>query len=206
MHELTLFHTAEVHRQTFDALAEKIAAEATLSHVVRPDWLERAQQGIDPSLATEIADAVGSVEHALCTCTTIGDVAEQAGALRIDWPMMQKAASTRRPTLLVYCLESTLTPSTTLLARAYKNIGIEPMIEPLPLTDLWQLFENGTIREFEQAICQRVKEALRTRPEIASVVLAQASMAGVAALIKTDVPVLSSPETALRAALSLPDA
>lgn len=206
MHELTLFHTAEVHRQTFDALAERIASGAQLSHVVRPDWLERAQNGMDTRMRTEIADAVGSAKNALCTCTTIGEVAEDAGALRIDWPMMQKAAGSNGPTLLVYCLESTKAPSKALLERAYESIGVKPMVETLPLTDLWELFEKGSVSEFHRAIAERISDALLTCPGIASVVLAQASMAGTATLIQGNIPVLSSPETALKAALGLPDA
>ena len=69
MTDLTLFHTADVHVATFDALAP----EADLTHVVRTDWLERAQTGVDAALRQEIAEAIRAAEGpSLCTCTTIG--------------------------------------------------------------------------------------------------------------------------------------
>lgn len=96
MTDLTLFHTADVHRITFDKLAQRIAPDAELTHVVRSDWLDRAQGGIDRDLSEEIQSAISAVPNALCTCTTIGLVARAAGALRVDWPMMQEAARSGR--------------------------------------------------------------------------------------------------------------
>ena len=203
MADLTLFHTAEVHCATFDALAARIAPGVRLTHVVRPDWLARAQNGIDADLAAEITAALAEAPVALCTCTTIGSVAERAGALRIDAPMMQAAARSGGPVLLVCCLESTRAPSTALLEAAFAAEGTPVRIAHLDLSDLWPLFTEGDGDPFADEIARRVESALAAQPDLSAVVLAQASMAGAQARVRvrSDVPVLASPELALRAAL-----
>ena len=204
MTDLTLLHTAEVHRATFDRLAARIAPAARLHHVVRPDWLARAQGGIGPTLAEEITRTIAAAPGpVLCSCTTLGPVAAKAGAIRIDTPMMAAAARTGGPVLMAYCLESTRTPSRALLEAAFADRGITGDIRELDLRPLWPLFEAAEEQLFASAIAAGVTQALDAVPEITCVVLAQASMAGAAALIATDVPILSSPELALRAALGL---
>lgn len=199
MAALTLFHTADVHVATFDRLAPK----ADLTHVVRPDWLERAQGGMDTDLRQEITQAIKAAPGAsLCTCTTIGAVAEEAGATRIDWPMMQKAAEIGRPVMLAYCLETTLAPSTALLERAFLDQGISPEIRSLPLTGLWHHFADGESDRFHRQIAEWITTSLTLVSDTKCVVLAQASMAGAAQYIDSDVPVLASPEIAARALLA----
>lgn len=204
MTDLTLIHTAEVHRATFDRLAARTAPGARLAHIVRPDWLARAQGGIGADLAAEITDTIRTVAGpVLCTCTTLGPLAADAGAIRIDAPMMAEAARIGGPVLMAYCLESTRTPSRTLLEAAFTAAGMTPDLRLLDLSAAWRLFETGQTESFAATLAAEIAEALRTAPEIACVVLAQASMAGAAAHLNGTVPVLSSPETALRAALGL---
>jgi len=197
--DLTLFHTAEVHVSTFEALAP----EAQLAHVVRPEWLERAQGGIDAELAHEITQAIEAVQGpVLCSCTTIGAVAEKAGATRIDWPMMQKAAEIGGPVMLAYCLDSTLAPSTALLERAFLELGKSPEIRSLPLTGLWHHFTAGDVDRFHRQIAEWVGTSLSLVSDTSCVVLAQASMAGAAKHIDSNVPVLTSPEIAISSLLA----
>ncbi|UWQ78656.1 hypothetical protein K3725_15270 [Leisingera sp. S132] len=198
MPDLTLLHTAELHVGTFRALAPG----AELDQQVRADWLERAQGGIDAGLRAEIASAVAAADGpVLCTCTTLGPAAEDAGAIRIDWPMMQEAARTGGPVLMAYCLESTAGPSEALLRRAFG--AREPELTCLELGRHWPLFECGDSTGFAAAIAADVAEALAAM-DFACVVLAQASMAGAAELLREQsrVPVLASPEIAVRALLA----
>lgn len=200
---LTLLHTAELHRGAFDALRDRIAPGAELRHVVRPDWLERAKDGTPGDVAAEIAEAVGAASGpVLCSCTTIGAAAEAAGAMRIDWPMMQAAARSGGTVMLAYAAESTLEPSRTLLERAMVAEGEAGPIRLLSLAAFWPLFKAGEHEAFEAAIASAIREAVPDVEGLGAVVLAQASMAGAARRLgDLEVPVLASPELALRAAL-----
>lgn len=194
MPKFSLFHTAEIHAQTFDALSQ----EAELTHVVRPDWLQRAQGGINADLRTEIQRAIQAAQDpVLCSCTTIGEVAEEAGAVRIDWPMMQEAARLGGPVLLAYCLSSTAAPSEALLRRAFGKE--DPEVSHLHLDQHWPLFAAGETEDFADALAGSIQEAVHAG-DFACVVLAQASMAGAAEKLCaiSPVPVLASPELAAK--------
>ncbi|WP_299846508.1 hypothetical protein [uncultured Roseovarius sp.] len=201
---LSLVHTAEVHSDTFDALRDRIAPGLALHHHIRTDWLDRAQVGMSPELAQEIRQTVqDSHQPVICTCTTIAPVAENAGAIRIDQPMMQEAARLGGPVIMAYCLESTKEPSLELLLYTLLMEKSQGTAHLLPLTHLWPLFMSGRIKDFHAEIASAIREKIDDFPPTACVVLAQASMAGAAALL-TDlpVPVLTSPELALRAGLA----
>ena len=194
MPKFSLFHTAEIHAQTFDALCPDV----DLHHVVRPDWLQRAQGGIDAALRREIQSAIRAEQGpVLCSCTTLGEVAEEVGAVRIDWPMMQEAARLGGPVLLAYCLASTAAPSEALLRRAFGEE--DPEVRHLLLDQHWPLFEAGKSQDFAAALADSIQEAVQAGG-YACVVLAQASMAGAADELRdiATVPVLASPALAAK--------
>lgn len=201
---ITLLHTTEAHRASFDALRDRIAPGISLLHHVRPDFLRRAQAGRDDTLNAEIiAEVSRAPGPVLCTCTTIGPIAARAGALRIDGPMMQAAAGRGGPVILAYCLESTRAPSLALLDAALEDAGHPGPVHLLPLTRVWPLFTSGAHDAFHRAIAEGVRRALSQAPDVRTVVLAQASMAGAASLLDDlGIPVLVSPDSALRAALA----
>lgn len=201
---VTLMHTSPVHVATFDGLRDKLAPDVELIHEVREDWLARVREhGVDEGLAKEIAGLVGTAQGpVLCTCSTLGKAAALAGAIRIDAPMMQRAAESGGTVLLVYVLDSTREASETLLREALENAGRPGDYELLGLPALWELFERGDHVGFTDAITVAVTEQVQKQAGIGVVVLAQASMAGAAdALNALPVVALSSPALALQAAL-----
>ena len=204
---VSLIHTAQVHCASFDALRDQIAPDQDIHHIVRPDWLERAQNGIDADLRSEISETIRAADgNVLCTCSTIGAVAETSGALRIDWPMMQVAAKTGGPVLLVYCLESTVKPSSLLLERAIAEHGGGQCVFTLDLSQSWALFVSGDIGGFSSVISKGVRNEVARRSTLTAVVLAQASMAcATTDLADLSIPVLSSPRLALKTLLGLTD-
>lgn len=200
---VTLLHTTESHCATFNELRDRISPGTELVHIVRPDFLARAQSGVSRALSRDIAqvvqEATGTV---LCTCTTIGSAARTAGAIRIDLPMMQAAARVGGPILLTYCLESTRAQSRHILQAEMTAASMEGPVHELFLGEFWPLFEAGQTEAFRAVVASAVRAHLAENPDMAAIVLAQASMAGAAAML-TDVavPVFSSPELALRAAI-----
>ncbi|WP_380054637.1 hypothetical protein ACFE33_14045 [Falsihalocynthiibacter sp. SS001] len=203
---LTLLHTAQVHQETFDRLRAAIAPQAVLAHHIRADWLEVVQRDgitarLRDDLRTFVEDSEGPV---LCTCTSLGPAAEALGALRIDTPMMEIAAQSAAPILVVYVLQSTAIPTLSHLLHACERAGNTPPIIELYLPDTWPLFQANNTSKFTQEIAKAIRGTLANHPEIGTVVLAQASMAGAARML-ADMPqtVLTSPETALKSALAL---
>ncbi len=202
---LTLLHTAEFHVPAFDALRASIAPGAAMQQQVRTDWLARAKSGGDATLAAEITDTVRRAHGpVICTCTTIGDLAEAAGAQRIDRPMMARAADIGGPVLMAYCLHSTEETSLGALRGAFDAEGKPADITPLFLGQYWPFFEAGEVDEFHAMLGAAIGAVAEdTAPSC--IVLAQASMAGAAEkLTRLGIPVLSSPELALRAGFGLP--
>lgn len=202
---ITLLHTAEAHPARFDRIRDTIAPDTTLNHIVRPRWLQRAEDGGGAALEEEIAGVIARAQGpVLCTCTTLGPVAESAGAMRVDWPMMRAAARAQGPVLMAFCLESTYVPSLALLERALAEEGTPQKVYPLPMPQYWPLFEAGETDAFDAVIAGEVRQAVAAQGDVAAVVLAQASMAGAAARLEDlGIPVLSSPELALRAVLDV---
>lgn len=117
MTRLTLLHTADAHVDYFAALVGQMAQDIDLHQEVHAPWLARAQQG-DATLKADIAKTVAAHLQAglvMCTCSTIGPMAEAAGALRVDRPMMAQAAHIGGTILLAYALASTREVSANLL-------------------------------------------------------------------------------------------
>ena len=199
---LTLLHTSPIHVATFDSLRDTIAPNAALTHIVREDLLDRARtEGLSDQILAEITALItGANGPVLCTCTTLGEIAEQAGAIRIDRPLMQAAADTGGPIMLAYCLESTAQPSLSLLQQEMKVAGNANPIDPLFIAAAWPFFEAEDTVRFASEIASVIRAHLDSK--ITCIVLAQASMAGATApLAGLGIPVLSSPELAVRFAL-----
>lgn len=201
---LTFLHTAQVHCATFDGLRDRLTPDTPLEHIVRKDWLDRARAGIDDQLRGEVIQKIQSIRTpVICTCTTLGEIAEAAGAIRIDRPMMRRAAETWGDVLLVYTLKSTEIPSRTLLQQEMEKAGNSGQIAPLNLERHWHLFESGHPHAFARGIATDIRTALTQRSGIKTVVLAQASMAGAAMLLSDlQIPVLASPVLALKEGLA----
>jgi len=193
---LTLLHTAAVHVDTFTALRDQIAPNAELTHLVHPELLAEAQDGITPELEQRIETLVSGAVPMICTCTTIGEVAARYGATRIDQPMMRQAVGMGR-VLMAFALESTRAPSRDLFLA---ESGQEEDLTLLDLSEHWPLFEAGDTAAFHAAIAQTIT-AVHDGFDV--IVLAQASMAGAAKMLALPIPVLSSPELALRDGLGL---
>lgn len=124
---LALLHTSPVHVPVFDALRDAGHPGLALRHLVREDLLARARESgpeavvgeIRSTLAGAVADGARAV---LCTCSTIGAVAEAESAtlgvpvLRVDRPMAAAAAAHDRVVVLA-SITDTLVPTLALLAE-----------------------------------------------------------------------------------------
>ena len=207
---LALLHTSPVHVPVFDALRDEAHPGLELRHLVAEDLLERARvdgpAAVAGDVRARVRDAVGRGARAvLCTCSTIGGVAEAAAAeagvpvLRVDRPMAAEAVaagsrvvggapqgSTRRPT--GGCVEEEA-------RRVGRSVGVRTVL----VQGAWECFEAGDPAGY----VRRVAEAADAVTDADVIVLAQASMAPAGTLTTTPVPVLSSPRAGLAAAVRL---
>ncbi|MFJ2092920.1 aspartate/glutamate racemase family protein [Streptomyces sp. NPDC087901] len=204
---LALLHTSPVHVPVFDALRDAHHPGLVLRHLVHKDLLDRAGvQGpetvtgdVEALVAAAVADGATAV---LCTCSTIGGVAESVGArlgvpvLRVDRPMAAAAVRAGRVTVLA-ALHSTLEPTCALLAQEAEQAG-EPGLEvrTVLVDGAWGRFEAGD----HDGYLDLVAAAVDAVTEADVIVLAQASMAGAVTRTATRIPVLSSPRPGLDAA------
>lgn len=199
---LLFLHTSPVHVATFDELLAALGATVQSRHIVDESLLDDARAGgLTPALAervrARIAEA-GDRAVVLCTCSTIGGVAEQAGALRVDRAMAEQAVARGPRIILAAALASTLEPTRRLLEDAAAGRPIQ--IVELLCAEAWASFEAGDRPAYLAAIAA----ALRANAAAGDViVLAQASMAGAADLCPDlAIPILSSPRLGLEAALA----
>jgi hypothetical protein len=210
---LALLHTHKGHPAAFDAIAARVAPGLRLAHVVRPGLLERAtaEGRVSPSLAAEVAAEVRAAAAdagagaVLCTCSTIGAAAEAADAgvpvIRVDRPMAAAAVKAGRRILVVACLATAAEPALDLIEEEARRAGTAVQTRVELFAGAWAHFLDGDTQRYLRAVADGT---MLVRRDADVVVLAQASMAGAAALLQDlPVPVLSSPAAGLAAAASL---
>ncbi|MEU5432597.1 aspartate/glutamate racemase family protein [Streptomyces sp. NPDC020719] len=208
--ELTVLHTAMVHVPVFDALRDEDHPGLGLRHLVYPELLGRAQ-GAGPSGAAEatrtvLSEAVAEGATAvLCTCSTIGAIAEAAGAelgipvLRVDRPMAAAAVAHGPRVVVIAALESTVASSLALLREEAAAAGREVSPRTVLVDRAWKLFESGDTVGYHWAVAEAIEEVR----DADAIVLAQASMTPATELVPSQIPVLTSPRLGLAAAARL---
>lgn len=205
-------HTADVHVATFTKLYAEMAPNAVVTQAVRTDWLADARRtGLTDTLRADVSallqDAAGRHDAVLCTCSTLGPIAETLNStsphiIRIDTPLMQTAAAHTGTILVAFCLESTRTPTVELLTATYVGLGKPPRFQAVLCADAWRFFECGDSFGFAAAIANAVRAAAARIDDLGCIVLAQASMAAAASLLHDlPRPVYSSPRLAVEATL-----
>jgi Asp/Glu/hydantoin racemase len=203
---LALVHTSSAHVPVFDALRDEDHQGLELRHFVEEELLARAgREG--PEAVTEdvrallrqaVADGARAV---LCTCSSIGGVAEAAAAeagvpvLRVDRPMAAAAVACGARVVVLGTVRSTLRPTADLVEEEAGRAGRPVDVRTLLVDGAWQSFESG---DFE-GYARRVAAAADEVTDADAIVLAQASMAPAQHLTRTPVPVLSSPRPGLAA-------
>ncbi len=209
---LTLFHTAPSNVATFDRLLAELAAAVPVNHIIDESVLRdaRAAGAVTTEIAGRIANTIRDAAKQdarviLCTCSTIGGCAEGAGqsvsipVMRVDRPMAERAVATGSRIVVAATLASTLEPTRELILDEARKAGKEVQIIELFCDGAWAKLEPEGEAAYFAEIAKWLREAASSGDVIT---LAQASMAGAAALCSDlPIPVLSSPRLGLEAAL-----
>jgi hypothetical protein len=212
MKSLLFLHTSPAHIATFTNLVANHAPHIEAMHLVDESLLQEArEQGITPVLRERVYQTIqnaGTAETAVivCTCSTIGGVAEQFSTterpiLRVDRAMAEQAVALGNHILLVAALASTLEPTRHLMQEVAEQAGQPIHVTELLCADAWPYFEQGDLVGYHSAIAEQIRNH---GASVDVIVLAQASMAGAAELC-TDItiPMLSSPRLGVEAALKM---
>ena len=205
---LALLHTSPLHIPVFDALRDEDHPGLELRHLVAPELLARARDEGPEAVAEDVTAALhraaanAGVRAVLCTCSTIGEVAERAAGevavpvVRGDRPMAAAAVAAGPRITVLATVESTLAPTLALIEdearRANRPVRAHAQVVP----DAWTRFEAGDT----EGCARLVATTADTVTDTDVIVLAQASMTAATELTATTVPILSSPRPGLAAA------
>lgn len=209
---LTFLHTSPLHIKTFNDLLERSGARPNVNHLLHEALLDEAKAArtvtdrVAAKLEAVIKEAAATSAVILCTCSTLGGVAEglaetyNMAILRVDRPMAEQAVRQGKKIAVVAALASTLEPTRLLLEEAARLANKEVEIRLSVCEGAWAEFEAGDVAAYHASIARHLTELAADADVI---VLAQASMMGAVALVNVAPPVLSSPELGLAAALEL---
>jgi hypothetical protein len=209
---LAFLHTAHVHVETFSRLVRDVDPTIPVRHEVQESLLADAlaagtiTDGIRSAIAAVVqALADGGAKVIVCTCSTLGGVAEAVPVsdcvvMRIDRPMAEQAVASGRRILVVAALRSTLPPTGALLRQIASDAGRSIDVVEVLCGRAWRLFELGDHPGYAGEIAKTI-EATALPGDV--VLLAQASMAPAAERVRhLGLPVLSSSKSGVEAAVS----
>lgn len=209
---IAFLHTSPVHVDTFAGLMRTYAPDCAVQHLVDEALLRDAQTlGVeDVTIVARVTQRMNEASEngacvVVCTCSTIGGIAEKVDAhgrflpMRIDRAMADEAVERGEQILIVAALESTIGPTQRLVEDSAATRGRPVNIRTMVVKSAWPFFLRGNLVAYNAQIEQAIRDQAGNGD---IVVLAQASMAAVGnAFIASDVQVLSSPELGVRRAI-----
>lgn len=211
---LALLHTAAANVEPFEQLAKELAPDISLQHFVDESLIAEAIEhgGVTPELKRRVTTAVlnatdGGASAVLCTCSSIGPGVEVARPftdrpiIRIDDPMARIAVTTGTRIIVAATLKSTLAPTKEIVQRAADEQGKEIEITEVLCDSAWSAFKSGDREGYIVEIVKSLEAAAESGADV--IVLAQASMAGAADRLASDIPVLTSPRSGFEEAVRI---
>ncbi|MFI5674347.1 aspartate/glutamate racemase family protein [Streptomyces cellulosae] len=202
---LALLHTSPLHVPVFDALRDVDHPGLELRHLVDEELLSRARAEGPEAVAGDVRAALRraaglGARAVLCTCSTIGQVAEAAAGigvpvLRVDRPMASAAVALGPRVVVLATVESTFGPTVALIEEEARRAGRPVAVRTRLVPGAWERFETGDA----EGHLRLVSAAADAVTDADAIVLAQASMTPAQHLTTTTVPVLSSPRPGLAA-------
>jgi aspartate/glutamate racemase len=206
-------HTVPALAPRFDADLTSMVPGATAVHVVDAELLATAiRSGVDERVDAAVAEhiahlAAEGADAVLVTCSSIGESVENAAAaaslpvVRVDAQLAVDAIAAAGPggrIVVLATLDATLGPTGRILERAATEASEPPTVRAYVVPDAAAARAAGDTERHDRLVAEAVREAAA---EADVIVLAQASMAQAADAANVDVPVLTSPSSALRAVI-----
>ena len=201
--KIAFLYTLEANKVLFHPYIDQYLADksVTISHHVNEQLLKQAMaDGLTSNVVNLVQREVQEIaltgaDIIICTCSTIGDAAEQtmditARVIRVDRPMAENAVLNSSIHVLA-ALESTIEPTLKLLEQCAKLLKQSPAITCEVIPGAWKYYAAGDTVSYAKAIAKHIEH--NDFPGD-SIILAQASMAPAIQYIEQgSVPILSSP-------------
>jgi Asp/Glu/hydantoin racemase len=211
---LALVHTTALTVPAMKDLAARVAPDVRVVNILDDSLLAdviaagSVTNAVHSRLESYVAQARGLGADAVMTCcSSVGAVFDRLNApelpvLRVDRPMAQRAVQTGQRIGVIATVGTTLEPTAQLIRDTARELGKAVNLETVLVDGAFAALQAGHADEHD-ALVTRALEALLERVDV--VVLAQASMARLVAGLNSPppVPVLSSPESGLEAALNV---
>jgi hypothetical protein len=194
---IACLHTAESNAALFEAAAAALPGGALrLTHRIRPDLLREPTPETLAEAAEVLRALAAGADAVLLTCSTIGEAAAQVTqapcpVLRADAALAEAATRAGGLTHVLYAAPSTRAPTQAIFEAAAQQTGAT--LDLRLVQGAWDLFLAGELAAYHA----RIAAAATGLP--GRIVLAQASMAGAAALM-TEAPPLTIPAVSVMAA------
>ncbi|AYG58481.1 aspartate/glutamate racemase family protein [Rhizobium jaguaris] len=208
---IACLHTAESNIAIYEDAAKQLGLPAgSLHHHVRADLLFAAERagGLTPDIEAETAAVLQRLaqdaDAIVLNCSTLGPAALLAGKsavpiVRADGVLAENAVKAGGKVTVLCTTETTVAPTTQLFKEAAKTTGAE--IEIRLIDRAWVLFRAGEQEVYLARIAEAAEAAYREGAK--TVVFAQASMTGAAALLGDEYArPMSGPTAALQAAMT----
>lgn len=210
MLRISCLHTADSNISTFEAARRQLRLDdVVLRHRVRADLLAAAETAGGPTqpilerAAAELRALAVGADAVLLTCSTLGPAAAVAQArtpvpvLRVDLALAEEAVRNGGIVIALCAAGTTIAPTRALFEQAALATGAEVEVRLVP--GAWERFKAGDQQFYLSMIAEAAEIA--AGEGLASIALAQASMAGAAALCREARP-LTSPAVGLAAAVA----
>jgi hypothetical protein len=211
MPRIACLHTIDSNAAVFDeALRMTGLMDVSLHHTVRADLLAAAERAgrltpeIASATATLLRHLAAEADAVLLTCSTLGPAVESASpdvavpVLRVDAALAAEAVKEGGRVVVLCAVETTVEPTRLLFEAAAQATGAEISVQVVP--HAWEAFKAGDADRY-RALVARAADAAR-EDGATQVALAQASMAGAAALLPEARRPLTSPMVGLAAAVA----
>jgi Asp/Glu/hydantoin racemase len=209
---LALLHTTAVNVPAMKELASRMLPGVRLINILDdsllPDVMAAGQvtDAVRERLHSYVQQAtVAGAQVVMSCCSSIGEAVEQLDAempvpvLRIDAPMAEEAVRLGERIGVIATVRTTLEPTANLIRRTAERLGRTAHVEAVLVEGAYDALRAGRGDEHDQLVLAQLR-GLLDRSDV--VVLAQASMARLQAALGEPpaVPILTSPESGLRAA------
>ena len=146
-------HTAAGHVAAFTDLVRALDPSVETRHAVHAELLSAAQDRgpTDGAVRAGVEQAIGALvgggaRMVVCTCSTIGDVAERVAippgvtVMRVDRPMAERAVALGPRVAVVAAIAVTLAPTRALLQAVAERAGRSVEISDVPCPQAWTRF------------------------------------------------------------------